>query len=91
MMLKTISVRVDDQLKKESTMMLSDIGMSTSQFIKMALKQLVRQGRLPFNQESYEADVDFSDETTESYIEAVKHKDTKTFADYDSLERELNK
>lgn len=89
-MLKTISVRVDDQLKEESTKMLSDIGMSTSQFIKMALKQLVRQGKLPFNQESYEANVNFSDETTQSYIEALEHKDTKTFTDFDSLEKELN-
>lgn len=89
-MLKTISVRVDDQLKEESTKMLSDIGMSTSQFIKMALKQLVRQGKLPFNQESYEANVDFNDETAQSYIDAVEYKDTKTFTDFDSLEKELN-
>lgn len=89
-MLKTISVRIDDQLKEESTKMLSDIGMSTSQFIKMALKQLVRQGKLPFNQESYEANVDFNDETAQSYIDAIEHKDTKTFTDFDSLEKELN-
>lgn len=48
--------------------MLSNIGMSTSQFIKMALKQLVRQERLPFNQELYEVNVDFNDETAKSYV-----------------------
>lgn len=90
-MLKTISIRVDDQLKEESTKMLSDIGISTSQFLKMALKQLVRQRKLPFNQESYEADIDFSDETAQSYIEAVEHKNVKSFTNFDSLEKSLNK
>lgn len=51
----------------------------------MALRQLVRQEKLPFNQESYEVNIDFNDKIAQSYIDAIEHKDTKTFTDFDNL------
>ena len=52
----------------------------------MALKR----DRLPFNQNFREVNVSFNEETTQSYIDAIEHKDTKTFTDYNRLEKELD-
>ena len=90
-MMKTISVRVDSELKDKSSKILADIGMSTSQFVKMALTQLVRQGQLPFNQKSYEATVISGDETVQSLIKAQSHKAETTFEDFDAVTEALNK
>lgn len=90
-MMKTISVRVDSELKDKSSKILADIGMSTSQFVKMALTQLVRQGQLPFNRKSYEATVVLGDETVQSLIEAQNRKTETTFEDFDAVNEALNK
>lgn len=33
----------------------------------------------------------FSNETVKSYIDAIKHQNTESFTDFDSLEKSLNK
>ena len=50
----------------------------------------VKHDRLSFNQNFREVNVSFNEETTQSYVDAIEHKDTKTFTDFDSLEKELN-
>lgn len=50
----------------------------------------VKQDRLSFNQNFREVNVSFSEETIQSYINAIEHKDTKTFTDYNCLEKELD-
>ncbi|HJH33428.1 hypothetical protein [Ligilactobacillus aviarius] len=52
----------------------------------MALKR----DRLSFNQNFCEVNVSFNEETTQSYIDAIERKDTKTFTDYNRLEKELD-
>ena len=88
-MMKTISVRVDSELKDKSSKILADIGMSTSQFVKMALTQLVRQGQLPFNRKSYEATVILGDETVQSLIEAQNRKAETTFEALNKADKKL--
>lgn len=50
----------------------------------------IKQDRLSFNQNFREVKVSFNEETTQSYIDAVEHKNTKTFTDYNHLEKELD-
>ena len=50
----------------------------------------VKHDRLSFNQNFREVNVSFNEETTQSYIDAIEHKDTKTFIDYNRLEKELD-
>ena len=52
----------------------------------MALKR----DRLSFNQNFREVNVIFDEETIQSYIDAIERKDTKTFTDYNRLEKELD-
>lgn len=51
---------------------------------------VVKHDRLSFNQNFREVNVSFNEETTQSYIDAIEHKDTKTFIDYNRLEKELD-
>lgn len=50
----------------------------------------VKHDRLSFNQNFREVNVSFNEETTQSYIDAIEHKGTKTFIDYNRLEKELD-
>lgn len=52
----------------------------------MALKR----DRLSFNQNFREVNVIFDEETIQSYIDAIEHKSTKTFTDYNDLDKELD-
>lgn len=50
----------------------------------------VKHDRLSFNQNFREVNVSFNEETTQSYIDVIEHKDTKTFIDYNRLGKELD-
>ena len=52
----------------------------------MALKR----DRLSFNQNFREVNVIFDEETIQSYIDAIERKSTKTFTDYNDLDKELD-
>lgn len=47
-MMKTTTIRMDDNLKREVTEMLDSLGLSFSSYVTMASKQLVTQRRIPF-------------------------------------------
>ena len=43
-----MSIRMDTELKKQADAMLSDMGLNMTTAINMFLRQVVRQGRIPF-------------------------------------------
>ena len=43
-----MSIRMDTELKKQADAMLSDIGLNMTTAMNMFLRQVVRQGRIPF-------------------------------------------
>ena len=58
--------------------------------IKEWYQMALKRDRLSFNQNFCEVNVSFNEETTQSYIDAIERKDTKTFTDYNRLEKELD-
>lgn len=43
-----MSIRMDTELKKEAETMLADMGLNMTTAMNMFLRQVVRQGRIPF-------------------------------------------
>ena len=43
-----MSIRMDTELKKQAEAMLSDMGLNMTTALNMFLRQVVRQGRIPF-------------------------------------------
>ena len=43
-----MSIRMDTELKKQADAMLSDMGLNMATAMNMFLRQVVRQGRIPF-------------------------------------------
>ena len=43
-----MSIRMDSELKKQADAMLSDMGLNMTTAMNMFLRQVVRQGRIPF-------------------------------------------
>ena len=48
-MVKSTTIRMDDDLKNEATAKLEALGLSFNTFVVMATKQLVAQNRIPFD------------------------------------------
>lgn len=44
----SMSIRMDTELKKQADAMFSDMGLNMSTAMNMFLRQVVRQGRIPF-------------------------------------------
>lgn len=44
----TMSIRMDTELKKQAEAMFSDMGLNMTTAMNMFLRQVVRQGRIPF-------------------------------------------
>ena len=47
-MVKAITVRIDDEVKKQAESVLDDIGMNMTAFFLASLKALIREKRIPF-------------------------------------------
>ena len=43
-----MSIRMDTELKKQAETMLSDMGLNMTTAMNLFLRQVVRQGRIPF-------------------------------------------
>ncbi|WP_313164344.1 type II toxin-antitoxin system RelB/DinJ family antitoxin [Sedimentibacter sp.] len=43
-----VSIRVDEELKKQAEIMLFDMGLNMSTAMNIFLRQIVRQGKIPF-------------------------------------------
>lgn len=48
-MMKSTTIRMDDDLKKEASEKLEALGLNFNTFVVMATKQLVAQNRIPFD------------------------------------------
>lgn len=48
-MMKSTTIRMDDELKKEACDKLEALGLNFNTFVVMATKQLVAQNRVPFD------------------------------------------
>jgi len=72
-----ISLRIDAQLKAEADMVLSQLGLSTSDFTRMALHQLVLRKGLPFA-------VVIPNAETQAAIDAPRH-DLPTFTSVEDM------
>ncbi len=48
-MIKTTTIRMDEDLKKEAVEKLEALGLNFNTFVVMATKQLVAQNRIPFD------------------------------------------
>ena len=82
-----MSIRMDTELKKQAEAMLSDMGLNMTTAINMFLRQVVRQGRIPF-----EIATDIPNAETLAAINDVNNNRNMSKA-YDSMEelmRDLN-
>ncbi len=48
-MMKSTTIRMDDDLKREASVKLEALGLNFNTFVVMATKQLVAQNRIPFD------------------------------------------
>lgn len=82
-----MSIRMDTELKKQAEAMLSDMGLNMTTAMNMFLRQVVRQGRIPF-----EIATDIPNAETLAAINDVNNNQNVSKA-YDSMEelmRDLN-
>ncbi len=78
-----ISIRMDAQLKKQAEAMLSDMGLNMTTAMNMFLRQVVRQGKIPFeiatdipNAETLAA-IEEAEDMLSGKIPAKKYSSTK--------------
>ncbi len=86
----TMSIRMDTELKKQADAMLSDMGLNMTTAMNIFLRQVVRQGKIPFeiatdipNSETLAA-IQEMDDMVSGKIPAKKYTNT------DELFRDLN-
>ena len=84
-MSSTITVRVEDKVKKESSDIFKEVGMDMSTAINVFLKQVIRSNGIPF---PVSADVPNAT-TLESIRDAEKGK-MASFSSIDELMEDLN-
>ena len=83
-----MSFRLDSELKKKADAMFSEMGLNMSTAMNMFLRQVVRQGKIPF-----EIATDIPNEETIKAIEEVKEMKKnkalgKAYTDVDSMMKE---
>lgn len=84
---ETIHIRIDSDLKENASCLLEQLGISTSEAIKIFLNQVVLNGGLPFDVRLPK----YSEETELAMKEARKiSKNGKGFNDIDLLFKELD-
>ena len=84
-----MSIRMDTELKKKADAMLSDMGLNMTTAMNMFLRQVVRQGKIPF-----EIATDIPNaETLEAIAEVQAMKENpslgKAYTDVDLMIKEL--
>ena len=82
-----MSIRMDTELKKQADAMLSDMGLNMTTAINMFLRQVVRQGRIPF-----EIATDIPNAETLAAINDVNNNRnmSKAYGSMEELMRDLN-
>ncbi len=82
-----MSIRMDTELKKQADAMLSDMGLNMTTAMNMFLRQVVRQGKIPF-----EIATDIPNAETLAAIDDVNNNRnmSKAYDDINELMRDLN-
>ena len=82
-----MSIRMDTELKKQADAMLSDMGLNMTTAMNMFLRQVVRQGRIPF-----EIATDIPNAETLAAINDVNNNRnmSKAYGSMEELMRDLN-
>ena len=82
-----MSIRMDTELKKQAEAMLSDMGLNMTTAMNMFLRQVVRQGRIPF-----EIATDIPNAETLAAIDDVNNNRnmSKAYGSMEELMRDLN-
>ena len=82
-----MSIRMDTELKKQADAMLADMGLNMTTAMNMFLRQVVRQGKIPF-----ELAVDTPNAETLAAIDDVNNNrnTSKAYDDMAELMRDLN-
>lgn len=81
----TIQARISQELKSEAEAIFSEIGLKTSDAIRMFLKQTVNQGGLPFKPQAKKP----NNETIKA-IKELKTGQYKAFDNVDDLFKDLD-
>lgn len=79
----TIQIRVDEDLKKQAAKVVGRVHMSMSQVIKMALRYIVNQDRIPLEY------IEFNEETKRAMREVDEDIDMHEVASAEELFKEL--
>lgn len=79
----TITIRMDDQLKKKAELMFEDMGLNMTTAFTIFTKAVVRQGKIPFE---ITADPFLSDENMERLRRAARDMDAGKGVEHDLLE-----
>ena len=84
-MSSTITVRVDDKVKKESSDIFKEVGMDMSTAINVFLKQVIRSNGIPFP-----VSADVPNATTIEAIRDAEKGKMASFSSIDELMEDLN-
>lgn len=79
---KNITIRIDEDLKKEADELYDSLGLTLSAAIKIFLKQSVRESGLPF-------ELKLNRETQQAFLE-VENNELEAFNNVDELWDDLN-
>lgn len=84
-MSSTITVRVEDELKKEASDVFREVGMDMSTGITIYLKQVVRTNGIPFN-----ISAEIPNALTLKAIQDAENGEMASFSSIDALMEDLN-
>ncbi len=84
-MSSTITVRVDEKIKKEANNIFKEIGLDMSTAINVYLKQVIRSNGIPFP-----VSADVPNAVTIKAIEDAERGQLTTFSSIDELMEDLN-
>lgn len=79
---KSITIRIDEELKEKSDQLYDSLGLSLSGAIKIFLKQSIRESGLPF-------DLKLNRESQQAFFE-VENNELEVFNNLDELWDDLN-
>ncbi len=84
-MSSTITVRVDENIKKEASSVLKEVGMDMSTAINVYLRQVIRSNGIPFA-----VSADIPNEITLQAIKTAESGGMASFSSIDELMEDLN-
>lgn len=84
----TLSVRMDEDVKKGLEAFCADVGMNTSVAINMFAKAVLREHRLPFDVVSYNMDPFYSSANQERLLKAKERMEDTGGVAHDLIEDE---